>query len=72
MTETEFDARMEETEETRQYWKAKLEQLRELRDNAAKVQAGLDYATELLTAIQEALPKIDQTPDELKALPASP
>ena len=69
ITEAEFDARMEETEEARQYWQSEGERLRELRDNAAKVQAGLDYATELLTTLQEVLPGIDQTPKELKALP---
>ena len=69
MTEAEFDARMEETEEARQYWRSEIERLRELRDNAAKVQSGLDYATELLTTLPEVLPGIDQTPKELKALP---
>jgi hypothetical protein len=69
MTEAEFDARMEETEEARQYWQSEIERLRELRDNAAKVQAGLDYAAELLTTLQEVLPGIDHTPKELKALP---
>ena len=69
MTEAEFDARMEETEEARRYWQSEVERLRESRDNAAKVQAGLDYATELLTTLQEVLPGIDQTPQELKALP---
>ena len=69
MTEAEFDQRMGETKETRQYWEDELARLRELRDNAVKVQVGLDYATELLTTLQEVLPGIDQTPQELKALP---
>jgi hypothetical protein len=33
------------------------------------VHAGLDYATELLTKLQERLPHIDQSLDELKAMP---
>ena len=62
--EEEFDARMAETEETEQYWEDELERLQELRDNTTKVQAGIDYATELLTALQKQLPEIDQPPDE--------
>jgi len=68
MTEREFDGHMEETEESLQHWQAELERLMELRDNAVKVQAGLDYATELLTTLQDILPDIDQTPKELKAM----
>lgn len=69
ITEEEFDARMDETEVSRQYWQDELERLQELRDNAAKVQAGLDYAIELMNALQEQLPKIDLEPEALKALP---
>jgi DNA invertase Pin-like site-specific DNA recombinase len=69
MTEAEFDARMDETEETHQYWQSELERLKELRDNTTQVQAGLDYATELLTTLQAKLPEIDIPPRELKALP---
>jgi site-specific DNA recombinase len=69
ITEAEFDARMEETEEARLYWQSELARLQELRDNAAKVEAGLDYARELLTTLQAVLPGIDQTSKELKALP---
>ena len=69
MTEAEFDARMEETEETRRYWQSELARLRELRDNRDKVQAGLDYATGLLTTLQGELPKIDLPPDESNKLP---
>ena len=46
-----------------------IERLKELRDNAQKVQAGLDYVEEFLTALRERLIDIDQTPEELKALP---
>jgi len=67
--EEEFDARMAETEETERYWQDELERLQELRDNTTRVQAGLDYATELLTALQERLAKIDQAPDEMETLP---
>jgi hypothetical protein len=66
--EAEFDARMEESEEARRYWKAEIKRLTELRDDAAKVQEGLDYATELLESFQARLPEIDQTPAELKAM----
>jgi chromosome segregation ATPase len=69
ITENEFDARMEETEETRQYWQGEIDRLKELRDDAAKVQSGLSYVTELMTSLQSQLPGIDIPPDELKALP---
>jgi hypothetical protein len=69
LTELEFDARMDETEEARQYWQAESTRLTELRDNAADVSAGLDYATELLTKLQDRLPLIDWSFDELKAMP---
>ena len=69
MTEAEFDIRMDETEESWQYWQSELVRLQELRDNRAKIEAGLDYVTELMSTLQEVLPTIDQTPEELKALP---
>jgi chromosome segregation ATPase len=69
MTEAEFDARMDETEDSHQYWESELTRLEELRDNTARVQAGLDYATRLLTALQDTLSEIDLPPEELRALP---
>ncbi|MEA3341469.1 MAG: recombinase family protein, partial [Chloroflexota bacterium] len=39
ITEAEFDARMEETKDTRQYLRYELVQLQELRDDAVKVEA---------------------------------
>ena len=69
ITEAEFDARMEETVEARRYWRTEIDRLTELRDNAAKVQSGLDYVTSFLTSLQTELPGIDQTPDELSAMP---
>lgn len=69
ITEQEFDGHMEATEESLGHWQAELERLMELRDNTAKVQAGLDYATELLTTLQDIVPDIDQTPKELKGMP---
>jgi chromosome segregation ATPase len=69
ISEEEFDARMDETEEARKYWHSELDRLAELRDNAAKVQSGLDYATQFLTSLQAELPDIDQLPDALIAMP---
>jgi hypothetical protein len=68
ISEEEFDARMEETEEARQHWREELDRLTELRDNAAKVESGLEYATQFLTALQAQLPDIDQTLDQLIAM----
>ncbi len=60
---------MEETKDARRYWQEEVDRLNELRDDAAKVQRGLDYVTELLTSLQAKLPEIDQSPDQLKMLP---
>jgi len=69
MTDDEFDAHMDETEEAQRYWNSELSRLHDLRDNADKVKAGLDYATELLTGLQEELPTLDIPRKELLALP---
>jgi DNA invertase Pin-like site-specific DNA recombinase len=69
ITEAEFDVRMEETEFARLYWQEEIDRLKQLRDDAAQVQCGLDYATDLLISVQARLPEIDQTPEELRALP---
>jgi site-specific DNA recombinase len=68
ITETEFDQRMSETEEARVYWQEELTRLQELRDNTEKIQSGLDYTTELMLTLQEVLPEIDQTLEELKEM----
>jgi hypothetical protein len=60
---------MDETEEARKYWHSELDRLAELRDNAVKVQSGLDCATQFLTYLQAELPNIDQLPEALTAMP---
>jgi hypothetical protein len=67
--EDEFDARMDETQAEREHWQAELERLKDLRDGAAAVQDGLDYATQLMAHLQERLAVIDQTPKQLRRLP---
>jgi archaellum component FlaC len=69
ITEEEFDARMDETENDKKYWQDELDRLTELKDDAEKIQSGLDYVTELMTTLQERLTEIDIPLDELKALP---
>jgi len=69
ITEAEFDARMAETAEAKEDWESELSRLKELRDDQDKVTAGLDYTRRLLAALAEALPKIDHSPNELRALP---
>jgi site-specific DNA recombinase len=51
MTEREFDARMEETEEARRYWRNEEARLRELRDETDRVNAGMDYVREFLAEL---------------------
>lgn len=69
ITEDEFEQRMNETREVRHYWEDQIEHLTELRDNAEKVKAGLDYSEDLLNAINGKLQEIDHSPEELRALP---
>ena len=66
--EVEFDTRMDETEEARRYWQSELKQLKELRDDRTKVQAGLYYATELLTTLQGKLADVDIPLEEMRKL----
>lgn len=69
ITEQGSDARMEETKDVQLHWQGELDRLKELRDDAVKVQSGLEYVTELLISLQAELPEIDIPPDELKTLP---
>lgn len=68
ITEAEFDLRMDETKADLEHWQEELVRLKELRDNKDRVQTGLLYARELMEAIQDDLPLIDQNPEELKKL----
>jgi len=67
--EPEFDERMTETDDKRQYWQAELERLQELRDDSSSVQAGLNYANELLETIHNVLDEIDVPPEFLSQCP---
>ncbi len=69
MDEKEYDILIDETEDNRNYWESELARLQELRDNQDSIEAGLDYVTELMTALQARLPEIDLPPKELRALP---
>lgn len=67
--ESAFDALMAEADEMEGEAKEELARLKTLRDNAKSIQAGLDYAYNLMASIRVKLPQINQTPEELKALP---
>jgi len=69
ISEKEFDSRMAETLDALNYWQGEVDRLQELRDNAAKVQAGIDYTTQLLQSFESQLTDIDIPPDELEKLP---
>jgi len=69
ITEAEFDARMEETEEGARYWQGEIKRLTELRDDAEKVEAGLSYIEALLANLRARLPDLDMEPEKLNALP---
>jgi hypothetical protein len=68
ITEAEFDNRMDETETVRKTIEDELANLIDLRDDQKKVNAGLKYANDLLEALQNRLPMIDQSPEELEAM----
>lgn len=70
ITEAEFDRRMDETEDVQKSIQEELSNLIELRDNQEKVAAGIKYAQNLLEALQEILPQIDQSREGLKAMEA--
>lgn len=69
ITENTFDVLMAEVEQARKDIQSDLDELIQLRDDAAKVEAGIDYTKTFLNQVAQKLPEIDQTPDELKALP---
>jgi DNA invertase Pin-like site-specific DNA recombinase len=69
MTDKEFDARIQETDDAKADIQEQLAQLVQLRDDSAKVDDGLRYLVELMTNIREELPMIDIPRKELRALP---
>ena len=69
ITESEFDARMDDTQEALDYWQDEIDRLTELRDNAVKVRAGIDYTLRLLQSFEIRLGGIDIPPNELEKLP---
>ena len=68
ISEAEFERRMDETDVTCAAIESELTNLTELRDDQEKVNAGLKYTHNLLEALQDTLPKIDQSREELKAM----
>jgi site-specific DNA recombinase len=68
INESEFEQRMNETQETAGYWQAELTRLEELRADAAEVQAGLDYVTKLLQSLARGLAQIDLAPEDCEKL----
>lgn len=69
ITEKVYDLLMAECNETRQTCKEELQELLELRDNAEKTRAGLEYMRRLVEPLQAELPDIDLTMEQIKALP---
>jgi hypothetical protein len=69
ITEDEFERRMSETMELHHYWEDQIEHLTELRDDAEKVKAGLDYSEEFLNTLNSKRKEIDHSVEELRALP---
>lgn len=69
ITESVYDALIAEIEETEADYKEQLNHLLTLRDDKRKVRTSIAYAEKLLANIQQELPEINQTPEELVALP---
>ena len=68
MSESEFDARMDETEKERAFWQSEIDRLKELRDDARKIDQGLNYANNFLASLREGVGDLDMTPRELNKL----
>jgi hypothetical protein len=69
ISEHEFDRHMDETQEDLYYWQGEIEHLQELRDDAVKVRAGVDYTVRLLQSFESKLDEVDLNPSELETLP---
>lgn len=69
--ESHYDVLIAEIEGEENEAKDELSRLLELRDDAQKVKAGMEYAERFLINLQARLPEIDQTPEELKFMPES-
>jgi hypothetical protein len=69
ISEQEFETLVAEAGEAQRYWQSEMDRPRELRDNDSRMQSGLEYLTALLSSFQARLPLLDQTYDELDALP---
>lgn len=69
ISEAVYDALITEAEEIEADLKEELNQLLILRDDQKKTQDAIDRVERLLADIRERLPEINQTPEELRALP---
>jgi chromosome segregation ATPase len=69
ITESVYDALMAECDENEADYKEQLDHLLTLRDDQRKVRTAIAYAERLLANIRQKLPEINQTPEELAALP---
>jgi hypothetical protein len=66
ISEAAFDALIAEAEESE---REELNRLLKLRDDGKSVRDAIAHARELLTSLQERLPEIDISPEELELLP---
>lgn len=69
ITEAVYDALMAECDENEADTQEDLNHLLTLRDDQRKVKTAIAYAEKLLADIRHKLPEINQTPEELAALP---
>lgn len=69
ITESEFDRRMDETEEQIKYWEDELERLKTLKYDRGKVRDSLDYAEVLFKKLCDRLDRLDCDRDTLLSLP---
>lgn len=68
ITEAIYDALIEELEDTEKELREQLDDLITMRDDAQKVDNSIEYVKRLLERIQERLPKINQSEEELLAM----
>jgi len=68
MDKATLDALLADADRDHTYWQGEVERLCELRDDQAKIEAGLDYTRELMTKISARLDAIDQDRETLRAM----
>ena len=69
ISKSELESLIEEIKQAQAYWQEELSQLKTLRDDSQKTEAGVEYIKRLFDGFTEILPEINQPPEELRSVP---